>query len=479
MTTENGKTRVAVIGGGPGGYAAAFMAADLGLETTLIDLDVNPGGVCLYRGCIPSKALLHVSKLLHEAREADAIGLHFAEPTIDLDRLRAWKAEVVGHMTGGLGQLTTQRKITYIQGRAKLTGPTVIQVDLVAGGQQQVEVDYIILATGSRPVTLPGQPVDSPRVMDSTVALELADIPDRLLVVGGNYIGLELGSVYAALGSKVVVAEMLPHIAPGTDPDLVRFLDKRLTVDFESILVETTVTEISAADDQVKVKLAGDQVTEPDQIFDKVLVAVGRRPNSENLGLENTRVQVGDHGFVVVDAQLRTAEPTIFAIGDLVGHPLLAHKASHEGRTAAEVIAGHKVAFEQHVIPGVIYTDPEIAYAGLTETEAKAQGRPVSVARFPWVASGRAISQGRNDGLTKLIIDPDTERVLGVGIVGPGAGELIAEGVLAIEMAALASDVGLSIHPHPTLSETMMGAADVFYGTATDIYRPRRDREKK
>jgi len=474
MSNDGNGARVVVVGAGPGGYAAAFMAADLGLQVTLIDADPNPGGTCLYRGCIPSKALLHVVKLLHETKHAGVMGLDFGQAKIDLDKLRDWKNGVVAQMTAGTGQLAKMRKVTYIQGRGRLLNGTTVAVTRLDGGQETVSSDYIILATGSRSAAIPGQPLNTARIMGSTAALELADIPERLLVVGGNYIGLELGSVYAALGSRVTVAEMMPQLAPGTDRDLVRILAKRLGQDLEAIWLNTKVAAMQEQADRVQVSLEGDQVEQPQQEFDKVLVAIGRVPNTEDLGLENTKVEIGPDRFIKVDQQLRTAEPTVFAIGDLVGQPLLAHKATHEGRTAAEVIAGHKVAFEPQAIPAVIYTDPEIASVGLTETEAKAQGRRVAVARFSWAASGRATTHGRNDGLTKLIIDPDSERVLGMGIAGPGAGELIAEGTLAVEMAALAKDVALTIHPHPTLSETVMEAADVFFGQSTHVFRPKR-----
>ncbi|MEM7029162.1 MAG: dihydrolipoyl dehydrogenase [Chloroflexota bacterium] len=477
MSTENKTSQVAVLGGGPGGYAAAFMAADLGLTVSLIDTDANPGGVCVRRGCIPSKALLHIAKLLHEAREARNIGVEFAEPKLDIDKIRDWKEQVVTQMTRGTGQLAKSRKVNYVQGHGKLTGPNAINVDLVDGGKETVTADYIILATGSRPITLPFQPQDSPRVMDSTLALELKDIPETLLVVGGGYIGLELGSAYAALGSKVTVVEMTDHLARGTDRDLVRILTKRLNQDLEAVLTETKVTAMTDTGDAVKVTMEGPKVSEPEQTFAKVLVAVNRQPNTENIGLENTKVELTERGFIKVDKQLRTTEANIFAIGDLTGDPMLAHKATHEGRTAAEVIAGHPSEFEPAVIPSVFYTDPEIAYAGLTETEAKAQNRNVEIARFSWAASGRATTLNRNDGVTKLIIDPLTERVLGMGIAGPGAGELIAEGVLAIEMAAVASDIGMSIHPHPTLTESVMESADVFYGNSTHVYRPKRKKK--
>jgi dihydrolipoamide dehydrogenase len=469
---------VAVIGGGPGGYAAAFLAADLGLNVTLIDLEKYPGGVCIYRGCIPSKALLHAAKLLKEAREADQMGIKYAKPEIDLDRLRTWKEEVVNKHTDGLGQLVKARKITYIQGRAKLTGPTTIDIELADGGKQSLTAEHIVLATGSRPAVIPGLPADSPRVMDSTKALDLEDVPENLLVIGGNYIGLELGTVYAALGSKVTIVEMLPDLAPGTDRDLARILVKELEKDFHQIMTGSKAIEFKEQKKGIKVKIQNDKDEVSEHTFDKVLYAVGRKPNSENLGLENTKVELDERGYVKVDEQRRTAEPTIFAIGDLIGGPLLAHKAMPEGKVAVEVIAGHKVAFEPRVIPGVIYTDPEIATTGLTETEAKAKGINVEVVRFPWAASGRATSMNRPDGLTKLIINPETEQVLGVGIVGINAGELITEGSLAVEMAALAKDVELTIHPHPTLSETVMEAAEAFFGQATSIYRPKRDRKK-
>jgi len=469
-------TQLVVIGAGPGGYAAAFHAADLGLQVTLVDTEPNPGGVCLYRGCIPSKALLHVAKVIDEARHASAWGVSYGEPTIDLDKLRAYKDGVVQKLTGGLGQVSRMRKVTYVQGRASFVDAGRLSIELAGGGSESVAFDHAIIATGSRPARVPGLDLDSPRVMDSTAALDLPDIPKTLLVVGGGYIGLELGSVYAALGSKVTVVEMTPGLLPGADRDLVTFLSRRLEATFHKVLVKTRVVEMKEGKRGVRVRMEGDGLddTQSQQTFDRVLVSVGRKPNSAVPGLERTQVQVNDRGFIEVDHARRTAEPTIFAIGDVVGEPMLAHKASHEARVAVEAIAGHKVAFEPQAIPAVVFTDPEVAWCGLTETEARAQGRDVQIAKFPWAALGRAIAIDRPEGVTKLVIDPATERILGVGIVGAGAGELIAEGVLAVEMAALASDLKLSIHPHPTLSETLMEAAEVFFGQSTHVYRPRR-----
>ena len=467
------KTRLVVIGAGPGGYAAAFFAADIGMEVTLVDAAPNPGGVCLYRGCIPSKALLHVAKLVNESRHAAAWGVRFAEPSIDLDRLRAWKDGVVDKLTGGLGQLGRQRKLTYLQGRAAFVDAHTISV-ATAVGEKTVAFEHAVLATGSRPATIPGLPEGSDRVLDSTGALELRDVPKSLLVVGGGYIGLELGTVYAALGSKVSIVEMTAGLLPGADRDLVNVLARRVEAMCESVMLGTKVVEIKDEKKGLKVRFGGEGIDPSERVFDKVLVAVGRKPNSAVPGLDRTGVKVDERGFIIVDERRRTAEPSIYAIGDVVGEPMLAHKASHEARVAVESIAGENVAFEPRAIPAVVFTDPEIAWCGLTETEAKAQGRAVEVARFPWAALGRAITLDRPEGFTKLLIDPATERVLGVGIVGVGAGELIAEGVLAVEMAALATDVKLSIHPHPTLSETMMEAAEVFFGQSTHVYRPKR-----
>lgn len=467
-------SQVVVLGGGPGGYAAAFAAADLGLQVTLVDKEANPGGVCLYRGCIPSKALLHVAKLLNESRQAKNWGITFAEPEIDIDKLRGWKDSVVTKLTGGTGMLTKQRKIEYVQGMGRFTSSNSLHVDLVEGGTREIKFEHAILATGSRPVQLPGVDTDSPRIMDSTGALELPDVPERLLVVGGGYIGLELGSVYAALGSKVTVAEALPALLPEVDRDMVSVLNRQLSKAFEAIHLKTRVADVKVEGEKVRVRFEGEGIEEPEQEFDRVLVAIGRRPNSENIGLENTKVKVDDRGFVNTDIQCRTDDPSIFAIGDIAHGPMLAHKASHEGRVAAEVISGKKSAFEPKVIPAVIFTDPEVAWAGVTETQAKAEKRDVKVVRFPWGASGRAITLDRIDGITKMIVDAETEQILGVGIIGPGAGELIGEAVLAIEMAAVPADIELSIHPHPTLSETIMEAAEGVFGQSTHVYRPRR-----
>jgi dihydrolipoamide dehydrogenase len=465
--------QVVVVGGGPGGYAAAFLAADLGLTAALVDPEMNPGGVCVYRGCIPSKALLHVAKLVDESRRARAWGIDFGEPAIDLGRLRAFKDNVVQRLTSGTGQLVKHRKVRYLRGLAELVDAHHLRAKLADSKEEQVEFEHAILATGSLPAIPPMLKVDDPRVMDSTAALDLPDIPQSLLVIGGGYIGLELGTVYAALGSAVTVVEMTPGLLPGADRDLVDVLEKRVGQTMKGVLLNTKVVEMKAEARGIRVTFEGD-VDPRQQTFDRVLVAVGRSPNSKIPGLEKTHVQVDQRGFIMVDEQRRTHEPSIFAIGDVVGEPMLAHKASHEGRVAVEVIAGENVAFAPRAIPAVVFTEPELAWAGLTETQAAAENRPVAIARFPWGASGRAITLDRTDGLTKLILDPASERLLGVGLVGPGAGELLAEGVLAIEMGANATDLKLSIHPHPTLTETMMESAEVFFGQATHVYRPRR-----
>jgi dihydrolipoamide dehydrogenase len=464
--------QLVVVGGGPGGYAAAFLGADLGLSVALVDPEVNPGGVCVYRGCIPSKALLHVANVLDESRHAKAWGIEFAEPKIDLDKLREFKNNVVKRLTNGTGQLVKHRKVKYLQGWAEIVDAHNLRVKLASGGDEQVQFEHAILATGSMPAIPPALKVDDPRVMDSTAALDLPDIPKSLLVVGGGYIGLELGTVYATLGSAVTVVEMTAGLLPGADRDLVDVLAKRISKTMKSVLLNTRVVSMKPEAKGVRVAFEGEGAKE--DLFDRVLVSVGRVPNSKIPGLERTHVQVDQRGFIMVDEQRRTHEPSIFAIGDVVGEPMLAHKASHEGRVAVEVMSGENVAFAPRAIPAVVFTDPELAWAGLTEAQATKENRRVTIAKFPWGASGRAITLDRMDGLTKLILDPESERLLGVGLVGPGAGELIAEGVLAIEMGATATDLKLTIHPHPTLTETLMESAEVFFGQATHVYRPKR-----
>ena len=466
-------TQLVVIGAGPGGYAAAFYAADLGMDVTLIDREVNPGGVCVYRGCIPSKALLHVAKLVDEAAHAKAWGVEFGAPRVNLDKLRAFKDKVVGRLTGGTGQLVKARKIKYLRGTATLTGPTSLDVAMVDGGSNSIVFQHAIIAVGSHPAKVPGLSIDSPRVMDSTTALDLPDIPGSLLVVGGGYIGLELGSVYAALGSKVTVVEMTPGLLPGADRDLVDVLAKRIEAAFESVRLDTKVVGMNEQKKGLQVSFEDHAGAKTDAVFDKVLVSVGRKPN-QMPGLDTTKVELDARGFIKVNGRRQTAEPSIYAIGDVAGEPMLAHKASHEGRVAVEAIHGDDVVFEPAAIPAVVFTDPELAWTGLTETEAKRDGRKVEVAKFPWAASGRSLTLDRTDGLTKLVIEPGSERVLGVGIVGPGAGELIAEGTLAIEMGAVVSDLKLTIHAHPTLSETLMESAEAFFGHATHVHRPKR-----
>jgi dihydrolipoamide dehydrogenase len=475
-------TQLVVVGGGPGGYAAAFLAADLGLNVALVDPEANPGGVCVYRGCIPSKALLHVANVLAESRHAKAWGIEFGEPRIDIAKLRDFKNAVVARLTSGTGQLAKHRKVQYLQGYAEIVDAHTLRIKLAKGATEDVQFEHGILATGSRPAIPPALKLDDPRVMDSTGALDLPDIPKSLLVVGGGYIGLELGTVYATLGSAVTVVEMTSGLLPGADRDLVDVLAKRVTQTMASVLLDTRVVSLKAESKGIRVALDGKQAApqggtgnaSKEQIFDRVLVSVGRRPNSAIPGLERTAVQVDQRGFIMVDEQRRTHEPSLFAIGDVVGEPMLAHKASHEGRVAAEVIAGENVAFTPRAIPAVVFTDPEVAWCGLTETQAGKDNRNVVIAKFPWAASGRAITLDRTDGLTKLIVDGETEQVLGVGMVGPGAGELIAEGVLAVEMGANVTDLSLSIHPHPTLTETMMESAEVFFGQATHVYRPKK-----
>jgi dihydrolipoamide dehydrogenase len=461
-------TQLAVLGAGPGGYAAAFYAADLGMQVALVDVEKNPGGVCLYRGCIPSKALLHVAKVIDESRHASAWGVTFGEPKIDVAKLRAFKQGVVDKLTSGVGQVGRMRKVKFIQGRATLTGPTSMTI---AGesGETELQFEHCILATGSSPTRIPALALDNPRMMDSTTALDIPDVPKSLLVVGGGYIGLELGTVYATLGSQVSVVEMTGGLLPGADRDLVAVLQKRLEKLFAAIMLNTKVVKL--VDDKNGMKVTFET---GEQTFDRVLVAVGRRPNSKIPGLDKTAVKVDARGFIEHDGQRRTAEPTIFAIGDVAGEPMLAHKASHEARVAVEAIQGHKAVFDPLAIPAVVFTDPEIAWTGLTEAQAQAEGRDIEVAKFPWGALSRAITVDRPEGLTKLVLDRKTGRVLGVGIVGSGAGELIGEATLAIEMGATAEDMKLTIHAHPTLSEGLMEAAEVFFGQSTHVYKPKR-----
>jgi dihydrolipoamide dehydrogenase len=463
---------VAVIGAGPGGYSAAFRAADLGLRVVLIDEDPQLGGTCLLRGCIPSKALLHAARLLTDAEEAAAWGIQFDKPRVDLEAFRGRVETIIGKLTKGVRTLAGSRKVEVLHARAMFKDATTLQLS-GPDAPSELSFGHAILSTGSRPV-IPGPlRLSDPRMMDSTSALRLPDIPPRLLVVGGGYIGLELGTVYQALGSEVTVVEALPRILNGVDADLVRPLHQRIQRRFKAVRLNTTVERLEAREDGLVATFSASQETSTDS-FDRVLVAVGRKPCTEQLGLEHTKIAVTPKGFIQVDRQMRTAEPTIFAIGDVVGEPMLAHKATHEGLVAAEVIAGRQATFDAQAIPAVVFTDPEIAWCGLTEESAKASGQSVKVARFPWAASGRATTLGRNEGLTKLILDPESGRVLGMGLCGVGAGELIAEGVLAIEMGAVAEDLAASIHPHPTLSETVMEAAESFHGSPTHLFIPKR-----
>jgi len=470
----NEKIKLTVIGGGPGGYAAAFLAADLGMDVTLVDSEKNPGGVCLYRGCIPSKALLHVAKLIHEAEEAKKWGVEFGEPKIDINKLRDFKNKVVNQLTGGLGQISKQRKINFIQGRASFVNSSTLKIEKVDGQTIEHQFEKAIIATGSVIATVPSLNIQSKRLLNSTSALDLPEIPKSLLVIGGGYIGLELGSVYQALGTKVSVVEMMPGLLPGADRDLVNYLSMRIKKSFAEVMTKSKVHEMREIENGITVKIEDDKGNVADKVYDYILMSIGRKPETRGLGLENTKVSVTDRGWIKVDKQLRTTDPNIFAIGDIAGEPMLAHKASHEGRVAVEVIAGHKTYFEPLAIPAVVFTDPEIAWAGITEEQAKKDGIKHEVAKFPWAASGRAVTLDRNDGVTKLIIDPDTQRLLGVGICGPNAGELIAEGVLAIEMGANVTDLKLTIHPHPTLSETIMDAAEVFFGQSSHFYKLKR-----
>jgi len=457
--TTPDRAELVIIGAGPGGYDAAFRAAELGLSVTLIDPEVNPGGVCLYRGCIPSKALLHVAKLVTEAEESSAIGVTFAAPKLDLKKIRSWKAGIIESLTGGLGARAKQLKLTYVRGLATFKDHRTLAVTAADGKKSELRFKQAIIATGSRPIQLPGVEPGSARIIDSTGALEIPEIPKSLLVVGGGYIGLELGSVYAALGCAVSVVEMTDGLLPGCDRDLVSLLKRRLDKKFSGILLNTKVVAMQETKTRVQVTLEDKKGEQSQQNFAKVLVAIGRRPNSEQLGLENTKVKITAKGFIEVDAQQRTAEPHIFAIGDIAGEPMLAHKAYAEANVAAEVAAGQKSLFDPRGIPAIVFTDPEIAWCGLTETAAREQKLKVKTAKMPWRGNGRTLTLGRDDGITKIIIDAETDRILGVAVAGPGAGELISEAVLALEMAATSEDLRKTIHPHPTLSETIYDVA--------------------
>jgi len=469
--TVDRRTQLLVIGAGPGGYTAAFRAADLGLRVTLVERWPTLGGVCLNVGCIPSKALLHAAKVIEDAAAMKAHGIDFGEPRIDLERLRHWKSGVVGKLTSGLKVLSKQRKVEVVHGVAQFTGPNSVEIQNDQGSET-IGFEHCVIAVGSESMVLPFLPQD-PRVLDSTTALDLADVPQRLLVIGGGIIGLEMACVYDALGSKVSVVELTDQLMTGCDPDLVRPLEKRIRARYEAILLKTQVTAVEARAEGLAVTFEGDGAPAP-QTYDRVLVAVGRAPNGGTIKAEAAGVAVDARGFIAVDRQLRTNVPHIFAIGDVAGAPMLAHKATHEAKVAAEVIAGQKRAFDARVIPSVAYTDPEIAWVGLTESDAKSRGVEYRKGMFPWAASGRALAQGRDEGFTKLLFDPATHRVLGGGLVGPNAGELVAELVHAIEMRSDATDIGLTIHPHPTLSETIGFAAEAFEGTLTDLYMPRK-----
>jgi len=471
-------SKLVVLGGGPGGYAAAFLAADEGLEVTIVEADSRLGGTCLLRGCIPSKALLHVARVISEAEElTEGWGVEFQKPTVNIDKVRARKEKVIETLSGGLKQLAKRRKVTVIHARGVFENSTTLRLegdDPSIPEDRKLTFDYCILATGSTPAMPPAFNVGSDRVMDSTGALELKDVPESLLVIGGGYIGLEMGTVYANLGSKVSVVELMDGLLMGADRDLVKPLHKHLEHLFEKrIYLNTKVGSVGLRGDKVEVAFEGPGKFGTEQ-YDRVLVSVGRRPNSRGFGLENTQVKIDAKGFVEIDKSQRTADPHILAIGDVAGEPMLAHKASHEGRVAVEVVLGKPVTFDKAAIPAVVFTDPEIAWAGLTQDQAAKEGRQVEVAVYPWAASGRAQALGRTEGLTKWLIDPVTERVLGCGIVGPGAGELISEAVLAIEMGCEARDISETVHPHPTLGETLMNASETFFGTATEIYKPKR-----
>ena len=466
------KADLVVLGAGPGGYTAAFRAADLGLSVTLVERWPTLGGVCLNVGCIPSKALLHAARVIEEAKEAGEFGLDFGAPRVDLERLRGWKAKVVGKLTDGLASLVKQRKVNVVNGTGRFTGPNTLAVD-GAGGTTTIEFRQCIVAAGSEPVRMPGAP-DDPRIIDSTGALELESLPKSLLVIGGGIIGLEMATVYDALGVEVSVVELTDTLMPGADRDLVRPLQKRIAARYKAIMLGTKVTGMTAGKAGISVSFEGKQAPGEPQVYERVLVAVGRRPNGKAIGADKAGIAVDERGFIKVDRQMRTNVPSIFAIGDIVGQPMLAHKASHEGKVAAEVAAGQKSFFDARVIPSVAYTDPEVAWIGKTEEQAKAEGIAFEKGSFPWAASGRSLSLGRSEGLSKLLFAKDSGQLIGAGIVGTNAGDLISEAALAIELGCDAADIGLTVHPHPTLSETVAFAAEAAEGTITDLYIPRR-----
>jgi dihydrolipoamide dehydrogenase len=469
-------SKIVVLGGGPGGYAAAFMAADLGMEVTLVEAEPRLGGTCLLRGCIPSKALLHVAKVVSEAQEMADWGIDFAKPKVKIEALRARKQKIVEMLTGGLKQLAKQRKVRVVTAKGVFENSQTLRLeggDAATRDGDKLTFETCILATGSVPTKIPAFDLKTDRVMDSTGALELPDVPESLLVVGGGYIGLEMGTVYAELGSKVSVVELTAGLLPGADRDLVKPLHKRIEKRFAAIHLNTKVKSLVDQKNAIEVTFETAE-GERKERYSRVLVSIGRKPNSSGIGLEKTGVKIDARGFIEIDRQQRTADPHIFAIGDVAGEPMLAHKASHEGKLAAEVIHGANISFQPLAIPAVVFTDPEIAWAGLTEEQANREQRAVEISRYPWAASGRAVSLGRTEGMTKLVLDPETERLLGIGIVGPNAGDLISEGVVAIEMGCTARDLAAIVHPHPTLSETVCFAAEAQLGFATEIYKPKR-----
>ena len=473
--SNNKHTDILVIGSGPGGYAAAFRAADLGREVTLVDKDPTLGGVCLNRGCIPSKTLLHIAKVLEEAESLKKMGVTFAKPTIDIDLVRDWKNKVVSQLSGGIGQMAKARKVNTVQAEATFLSDNEVQLKSESS-TEIITFDHCVVASGSSSSIIPGIPFDNENVLTSKTALDLKKIPESLLVIGGGYIGLEMGTVFSALGSSVSVAEFLPNLLPGADPDLVKPLARKLKKEFSEIHLSTKITKVEQAKSgvmDVTMEKNGEEITKQ---YEQVLVSVGRKPNTEKMGVDKTNIKVNEQGFISVDKYQQTSVKNIFAIGDIVGNPMLAHKATHEGKVAAEVICGLPAAFDAKAIPAVIFTDPEIAWVGVTETEAKESGIPYEKGEFPWAASGKSLALGRNEGRTKILFDKDTKRTIGVGIVGPNAGDLISEGALAIEMGADAEDISLTVHPHPTLGETFANAAEVFEGTVTDLYIPKKTR---